>query len=855
MLTYLRRIWDQSRKNFADGFAGAAGSLCGTSAGGLPPRRALDLAELEDRLLMSASPVVAAAVAPDALIEQQALATIPAPETPDATADINDVARVALAHAPLSSDVSQYRAPTPVDAIGHWSLGLGHSRVLQLGDSTVIDAATNSAADVRHELLFVDTSVFNYQQLVDDVVAQGSGNRRFEFYLLDRHQDGVQQIADVLAGRSSLDAVHIVSHGSDGEVKLGNVWLSAANLDAYAGTIAAWGDALNDGADLLLYGCDLAGSEEGRTLAESLGALTGADVAASIDDTGSTLLGGDWDLEYASGEIQSSVVFSFDAQQNWFGLLSATPAGGTINVNQTPNADVQTTSNATPKAIASDANGNFIAVWESDKQDGSGWGVYARRFNNNGTANGGEFRVNQTTTGDQVNPAVAMNDSGAYVVVFQTDKAAGSVKQDIYAVLYNNLGGIVKAEFRVNSAYTTEDQTDPSVAMRNDGSFLVTWTSKDQDGDKEGIFGQIFDATGNAVGGVIQVNNVTPKEQLYSAVATNGSGEFIVTWSSKTLSDNKFTIQARRFDSSGTASGKEFTVDQYTGTDQLHSDVALADDGSFVVVWQSVGQDAGTAGIYARRYDAAGQAIGNEFRVNQSTATLNESAPSVASDASGNFVVTWTTDGMEVYSREFDALGNPTTTTDILVTSLAGSQFGGAVTLSANGDYIVVFSGTGPGDSNGVFAQRYDVPLLPAVDVNGAAAGVNFTAAFVEDGGAVNVVDNAAAVSDADSLQLQRLSVVLTNPLDGVAESLSADTTGTSLAAVYSNDVLTIQGAGPAALAEFTTVLRTVRYNNVSQAPTTTSRVLCFVASDTSHRHPGHVAGRQPIRRRCDVIG
>ena len=77
------------------------------------------------------------------------------------------------------------------------------------------------------------------------------------------------------------------------------------NLAAYAGQIATWRDALADDGDLLLYGCDLAGGEDGRTLLEGLRALTGADVAASTDDTGHAVLGGDWELEYARGEIET----------------------------------------------------------------------------------------------------------------------------------------------------------------------------------------------------------------------------------------------------------------------------------------------------------------------------------------------------------------------------------------------------------------------------------------------------------------------------------------------------------------------------------------------------------------------
>ncbi|TAK75288.1 MAG: DUF4347 domain-containing protein, partial [Aquabacterium sp.] len=76
--------------------------------------------------------------------------------------------------------------------------------------------------------------------------------------------------------------------------------------------VVGWSDALKPGADLLLYGCDLASSEAGRAVVDGLATLTGADVAASSDATGGALLGGDWDLEYADGSIQARTLAPAD---------------------------------------------------------------------------------------------------------------------------------------------------------------------------------------------------------------------------------------------------------------------------------------------------------------------------------------------------------------------------------------------------------------------------------------------------------------------------------------------------------------------------------------------------------------
>ena len=189
------------------------------------------------------------------------------------------------------------------------------------------------------ELVVVDESVADYEQLVADLSTDRDDGRSFEVIVLDSHRDGIEQTSEILAGYETLDAVHIVSHGTSGAVKLGDTWLRSDNVTVYAGQIAGWGDALADEADLLFYSCDLAGNEQGQTLVESLSALTSADVAASTDNTGYALLGGDWVLEFRSGEVETTIAFTTDVQQIWTHLLNTAPTIATPGpaVNYTEN--------------------------------------------------------------------------------------------------------------------------------------------------------------------------------------------------------------------------------------------------------------------------------------------------------------------------------------------------------------------------------------------------------------------------------------------------------------------------------------------------------------------------------------
>lgn len=191
--------------------------------------------------------------------------------------------------------------------------------------SSDLDQAAPSAAVTRNELVIVDTSVDDYQLLVDDLLNNEDPERSFEVILLDADADGIEQVTNVLANFENLDAVHFVTHGDDASFRLGDTWVTADNLDAYAGQIAAWGDALTTDGDLLLYGCDLAATSDGRELIDALAELTGTDVAASDDDTGSARRGGDWDLEYRHGTLESDVVFSQTLQASYQGLLAVGP--------------------------------------------------------------------------------------------------------------------------------------------------------------------------------------------------------------------------------------------------------------------------------------------------------------------------------------------------------------------------------------------------------------------------------------------------------------------------------------------------------------------------------------------------
>ena|GEM_PF-2044040 len=188
----------------------------------------------------------------------------------------------------------------------------------------VTDADARAADKVEssgpRELVIVDAGLEDVDSLVADL--QRDAKRSIEIILIDRDEDAIARISEALAGHSALDALHIVSHGEDARLYLGRDSLNLMAVLGQAESVSGWSKSFTAGADLLIYGCDLASSDAGRNLADTLANLTGLDVAASIDATGARDLGGDWRLEYTRGNIQSDIAFSERLQEDYAGSFA-----------------------------------------------------------------------------------------------------------------------------------------------------------------------------------------------------------------------------------------------------------------------------------------------------------------------------------------------------------------------------------------------------------------------------------------------------------------------------------------------------------------------------------------------------
>lgn len=179
------------------------------------------------------------------------------------------------------------------------------------------------------DIVFVDTSVPDYEVLIADI-APGT-----EVVLIAGSTGGLADVAAALSGRTDVGSVQLVSHGDVGLLEFGADVVTSDNLDDYAGIFEAIGTSIRDGGDVLLYGCRVGDGGAGMDFIEALATITGADVAASDDLTGAQSLGGDWDLEITTGDIEADLPFSESALSSFLQVL---PFSGTIAFGGSSNA-------------------------------------------------------------------------------------------------------------------------------------------------------------------------------------------------------------------------------------------------------------------------------------------------------------------------------------------------------------------------------------------------------------------------------------------------------------------------------------------------------------------------------------
>lgn len=258
------------------------------------------------------------------------------------------------------------------------------------------------------------------------------------------------------------------------------------------------------------------------------------------------------------------------------------------------------------QVVASDAAGNSVVVWQE------GGELKARLYDDTGSAVGSAFTVHATSTDSRHHPSVAMDEDGDFVVVW----LAGDYLPDVYARRFDSDGTPAGSEFQVAAA-GTHALSEPSAAMSDDGQFVIGW-----------------------------IDFYMPPPEDF---------------------EEEYRVKGRAYDDTGAAAGSEFTAVTVEFPEQPSIGrvktlaAAMDGDGDFVLVWGTFNAPKGD--IYAREYGAAGGSTpspsGSEFMVNTFT-TGYQYDPTVSMSSAGDYVVAWSGQGPtgnEVSARLFGSNG------------------------------------------------------------------------------------------------------------------------------------------------------------------------------------------------------
>jgi hypothetical protein len=417
-------------------------------------------------------------------------------------------------------------------------------------------------------------------------------------------------------------------------------------------------------------------------------------------------------------------------------------------------------------AVAMDSAGNFIVAWVDQRR---GANIFAQRCNSTGSAQGGNFQVNDIVYLAEISRiGIAADSGGAFVVVWR-DKRNGP--GDIYAQIFDASGLAAGENFPVNDDAGTAEQSLPSVGTISGNRFVVAW----EDG-REGrlkIYGQIFSFSGERFGGNFSVNDGGgSSSQRNPSVAGSSGGAFAVAWEDER--NVNLDIYAQAFGPAGTAVGSAVRVNDDARSDAQRSpDVSVDSAGAYWIVWederrahrdiygQTLGADGvkagsnfrvyddanktqqwtptagsggngplwvcwtegqgGRADIHMQRFSGAAAKTGAEFMVNDDSGSSWQWDPSIASDPKGRFFAVWVDErvfGRDVYGQRYDENGEPMGA-NFQINEFTATHGGDApdVAMDSTGAAVVVWGDPRNGTSD-IYCQRFNS--------NGEKLGVNF---------------------------------------------------------------------------------------------------------------------------------
>ena len=345
-------------------------------------------------------------------------------------------------------------------------------------------------------------------------------------------------------------------------------------------------------------------------------------------------------------------------------------------------------------------NGNPINIVSSTPKATifSGWVEFEKQ---NGIFDGAASKVNEYS-GNKTHqyPKIAMDELGNYIIVWQDNRNAN---WDVYFQRYNTMGE--KIGVNIKATKDAYSQYDPDVSMNDSGEFVISWTSSEGAGD---IFCQRFNSDGSFNGSEIHVSNTSSNAQLESAVSLNNSGQFVVTW--KYSNPNYWDIYFQQYDENGDRyQDHNNTRITYTDSNDDKADVALNDNGYFVIVWRHYGVQ---GYLYYRKFewdwfDPEGYDSGILSLINSSP---NQTNPNIVIASDSSFIVAYNyyiSGNWDIYYSTWNSDLSAHTEVKVNDDATSTPQVTPRIAMNSNKEFIIVWADARNliGD---VYYQRYD---------------------------------------------------------------------------------------------------------------------------------------------------
>ncbi|WP_254564047.1 SBBP repeat-containing protein [Oscillatoria sp. HE19RPO] len=543
----------------------------------------------------------------------------------------------------------------------------------------------------NRNIVIFDPGVENWESLAAGVIP-GT-----EVVILHPQQDGVAQIAELLENCSNIEALHIVSHGSPGCLYLGSVLLNTDNLESYNQTLGQWRNALSGKADILLYGCEVAAGEIGESFVQRLSEITGAEIAASDDPTGNAALGGDWELEVRTGDINTPLVFVQETIAEYPGVLTREPewikqfgttfldtskgitvdsagniyitgeTGGNLgginagsndawvakydsSVTQQWVQQLGTTENERSNGITVDSAGNLYITGDTVGNLGGtnagNYDAWVAKYDNSGT----QQWVQQlgSSLSDYSN-GITVDSAGNLYITGYTDGNLGGTdagRWDAWVAKYDSSG----TQQWVQQLGTTENDASKGITVDSAGNIYITgWTDGSLGGTSAGTgagdaWVAKYDSSGTQQW--VQQFGSFPSDSSSGITVDSAGNLYITGYTYGNLGGTNagnYDAWVAKYDSSGT----QQWVQQFgSPAGDFSNGITVDSAGNLYITGYTLGNlggiNAGSDDAWVAKYDSSG----TQQWIQQLGTTSNDSSNGITIDSAGNPYITGLTVGI-----------------------------------------------------------------------------------------------------------------------------------------------------------------------------------------------------------------